>query len=233
MSRNTKISVALVTAFLAVVGVIAIVSSGNGDEQPKPAETAATAATGATAEAGDEGELRVVASDPRQLGRRGSTDVTFTEFLDFECEACGAAYPAIEELRKEFAGQVTFQIRYFPLDGHANSRPAAHAVEAAAQQGKLVAMYQKMYETQQSWGEQQTSQADVFRGFAKDLALNMGEYDSDVADPKTAARVQRDVEAGQALGISSTPSFFVNEEPFQGQSIDDLRQQLKDAIAAS
>ena len=159
--------------------------------------------------------------------------VTVVEYLDFECEACGAAYPAIEELRKEFAGKVTFQIRYFPLPGHGNSRPAAHAVEAAAQQGKLVAMYQMMYENQESWGEQQTSQAEVFRGFAKEIGLNMKEYDSDVDDPKTAARVERDVQAGTALGVASTPSFFINEEPFQGQSIDDLKQQLKDAIAAS
>lgn len=242
MSRNTKISVALVSAFAAVIAVIAIVSTVNNNEEPKPSATAATAATGATADEGPdgtegadapEGVTRVVASDPRRLGTRGSTGVTFTEFLDFECEACGAAYPAIEELRKEFAGKVTFQIRYFPLPGHGNSRPAAHAVEAAAQQGKLVAMYQMMYENQESWGEQQTSQAEVFRGFAKEIGLNMKEYDSDVDDPKTAARVERDVQAGTALGVASTPSFFINEEPFQGQSIDDLKQQLKDAIAAS
>jgi protein-disulfide isomerase len=239
MSRNTKISIALVSAFAAVIAVIAIVSAVSSNDQPKPSATASTAATGATSEdasedaAAPEGTSRVVASDPRRLGARGNTGVTFTEFLDFECEACGAAYPAIEDLRKEFAGQVTFQIRYFPIDGHANARPAAHAVEAAARQGKLEEMYKKMYETQKSWAEQQTSQAAVFRGFAKDLNLNMKEYDSDVDDPKVAARVERDFQAGRALGVASTPTFFVNEEMFQGQSIDDLKQQLQDAIAAS
>lgn len=236
MSRNTKFSIALVTGFAAVIAVIAIVATVNNNDEPKPAAAAATAATGATADEGSEeaeGTPRVVASDPRRLGPRGSTGVTFTEFLDFECEACGAAYPAIEDLRKEFAGRVTFQIRYFPIDGHANARPAAHAVEAAAQQGKLEEMYQMMYETQETWGEQQTSQAAVFRGFAKEIGLNMKEYDADVDDPKTAARVERDVQAGGSLGVASTPSFFINEEPFQGQSIDDLKQQLEDAIAAS
>lgn len=236
MTRNTKISIALVSAFAAVIAVIAIISMTDDTDSPKPSATAATASTGATddaADTGEEGAPRVVTSDPRRLGPRGSTNVTFTEFLDFECEACGAAYPAIEELRKEFAGKVTFQIRYFPIDGHTNARPAAHAVEAAAQQGKLEEMYQKMYETQKSWAEQQTSQAAVFRDFAKELDLNMKQYDSDVDDPKTAARVERDVQAGGLLGVASTPTFFINEALFQGQSIDDLRQQLEEAIAAS
>lgn len=236
MSRNTKISIALVSAFAVVIAIIAIIATVDNNDDATPAATAATAATGATADSQTdvpEGEVRVVASDPRRLGPRGSTGVTFTEFLDFECEACGAAYPAIEDLRKEFAGRVTFQIRYFPIDGHANARPAAHAVEAAAQQGKLEEMYQMMYETQESWGEQQTSQADVFRGYAKDIGLNMKEYDSDVDDPKIAARVERDVQAGGTLGVASTPSFFIDEEPFQGQSIDDLKKQLEDAIAGS
>lgn len=232
-------SIALVSAFAAVIAAIAIISKVDNNDPPTPSAAAATAETGGTGPADDaagegaEGTPRVVASDPRRLGPRGSTNVTFTEFLDFECEACGAAYPAIEDLRKEFAGKVTFQIRYFPIDGHANARPAAHAVEAAAQQDKLEEMYQMMYETQESWGEQQTSQQAVFRGFAKDLNLDMKQYDSDVNDPKTAARVERDVQAGGLLGVASTPSFFINEEPFQGQSIDDLRQQLKDAIASS
>lgn len=96
--------------------------------------------------------------------------MTFTEFLDFECEPCAAALPAIEQLRQEYAGRVTFNIRYFPIESHKNARNAAIAVEAAAQQGKLEAMYKKMFETQPSWGEQDDSKAAVFRGFAQGLA---------------------------------------------------------------
>lgn len=232
MTRNTKLSIALVSVFVVIVGVIAVASSGGKDE--KTAQTS-VAPSSPTTEPEDETPAapKVVASDPRRLGAAGSSGVTFTEFLDFECEACGAAYPAIEQLREDYAGKVTFQIRYFPLDGHANSRNAAHAVEAAAQQGKLEAMYQRMYETQKSWGEQQTSQAALFRSFAKDLGLNMREYDKAVDDPKTAARVERDVQAGQQLGLQGTPSFFINEEQIQPQSLDDLRQQVEAATKGS
>ncbi|UUY06350.1 DsbA family protein [Svornostia abyssi] len=152
--------------------------------------------------------------------------------MDFECEACAAAYPSIEELRRQYAGRVTFNIRYFPIESHQNARNAALAVEAAAQQGKLEEMYRRMYETQASWGEQQSSKAALFRGFAKDLKLNMREYDAAVADPETAARVERDAQAGQQLGVQGTPSFFINEEKIEPQSFDDLREQLDAAIAA-
>ncbi|MBJ7518503.1 MAG: thioredoxin domain-containing protein [Solirubrobacteraceae bacterium] len=232
MSRNTRISAALVGVFLAVIAVIAVAAGGEGDEQ-SASPTAATPPT-ATAPA-DEARTnapQVVADDPRRLGQPGTSGVTFTEFLDFECEACAAAYPSIEELRRQYAGRVTFNIRYFPIESHQNARNAALAVEAAAQQGKLEEMYQRMYETQASWGEQQSSKAALFRDFAKDLKLNMREYDAAVADPETAARVERDAQAGQQLGVQGTPSFFINEEKIEPLSFDDLREQLDAAIAA-
>ncbi len=231
MSRNVKISAALIGVFLAVVAVIAVAAGGDGDEQPAsptaPPPTATTPADDAPTNA-----PQVVADDPRRLGQPGTSGVTFTEFLDFECEACAAAYPSIEELRRQYAGRVTFNIRYFPIESHQNARNAALAVEAAAQQGKLEEMYQRMYETQASWGEQQSSKAALFRDFAKDLKLNMREYDAAVADPETAARVERDAQAGQQLGVQGTPSFFINEEKIEPQSFDDLRAQIDAAIAA-
>ena len=233
MSRNTKISAALVGVFIAIVAVVGIAAGGSDD---KPESTAATPATTPSATEPDQASTqrpRVVAGDPRRLGQPGSSDVTFTEFLDFECEACAAAYPAIEQLRRQYAGRVTFNIRYFPIDSHKNARNAALAVEAAAQQGKLEAMYKRMYETQTEWSEQQTSKAAVFRGYAKEIGLDMRKYDAAVADPKTAARVQRDAQAGQQLGVQGTPTFFIDEQQIEPQSFEDLREQLDAAIAGT
>ena len=158
--------------------------------------------------------------------------VTLVEFLDFECESCGAVHPAIEQLRQQYQGRVTFVVRYFPLDGHFNSKRAARAVEAAAQQGQFEPMYQKMFTTQKEWGEQQTPEDDVFRSYAADLGLDMAKWDADYASPATAARVQADVDDGTALGLTGTPSFFLNGQPFAPESMDDLTQALDAALAA-
>lgn len=228
MSRNLRISAALVALFVVVIAVIAI-AGGGGDEESAAEQTAATTPT-TTAAASGSTPTRVITPDPRRLGEAGSTGVTFTEFLDFECEACGAAFPAIEDLRKKYAGRVTFNIRYFPIPSHQNSRNAAVAVEAASKQGKLEEMYVRMYETQKEWGEQSDSKAGLFREFADDLGLDLRRYDAAVEDPKTLQRVERDFEAGAALGVQSTPTFFVGEQRVEAQSIDDLREAIDTAI---
>lgn len=225
MSRNLKISAILVVIFALVAGGAVLAAGGDEDSETK----AEAATTPASAKAPNE---RVVASDPRRLGRPGRAGVTFTEFLDFECESCRAAFPAIEQLRREYAGRVTFAIRYFPVPSHRNAQNAAVAVEAAAQQGQLEEMYKRMYETQAEWGEGKTSEAPRFRGFAKKLGLNMQAYDAAVKDPKTLARVRKDLRAGEALGVQGTPTFFVNEKMITPQSIDDIRSELDAALRA-
>ncbi|MFI5429266.1 DsbA family protein [Aeromicrobium sp. UC242_57] len=151
------------------------------------------------------------------------------EFLDFECESCLAAYSFVEDLRERYDGQLTFAIRYFPLDGHKNSRNAAHAVEAAARQGKVEQMYSRMYETQSQWGEQQESQAKLFRTYAQDLGLDLDQYDTDVASASVADRVERDFQDGLDLGVTGTPTFFLNGKRLRAETT----QQFYDAIDAA
>ena len=156
--------------------------------------------------------------------------VTFVEFLDFECEACGAAFPAVEQLRAAYGDRVSFVVRYFPLDGHFNAQRAARAVEAAAQQDQFEAMYKKMYETQEEWGEQQVPMDDLFRQHAQDLGLDMAKWDADYASDATKARIQTDVDDGKAMGVISTPTFFVNGQRLEPKSYDDLITAFDQAL---
>lgn len=216
LSSTMKISLALSGAILLVVIAFIIVAIV---QAPSPA-----AAPGADENFTTESVLR---PDTHILDDAGDGAVTLVEFLDFECEACGAFYPVVEELRQDFAGEVTFAFRYFPLPGHVNSRTAAVAVEAAAQQGKLEEMFARMYETQIEWGESQESKAGLFRQYAEELGLDMGEYDAAVAAPETLERVMADFDAGVALGVQSTPTFFLNDRPVQLSSLDDLRAAIE------
>lgn len=152
------------------------------------------------------------------------------EFLDFECEACGAVYPTMEELREKYDGEVTFAVRYFPLPGHSNSVNAALAVEAAAQQGAFEAMYQRMFETQSEWGERQASEADRFRGYAEDLGLDVAAYDAAVSDPATLARIEQDFQAGAELGVDRTPTIFVDGERLELSQLSDIETAIQAAM---
>lgn len=107
---------------------------------------------------------------------------------------------------------------------------AAIAAEAAAQQGQYEAMYQLLFETQTQWGESSKDQSAVFRGFAEELGLEMTAYDAAVADPATRARVEADITDAMALGVSGTPTFFLNGQPM---SVDSLEQFQAEIAAAA
>ncbi len=219
MSRNLKLSAAIVAVFVLGVAALAIAM----DSSPE-VEQEAAAPTGTP--------VPVVQPDTHKLSTASDGKVTLVEFLDFECESCGAVFPVLEELRKEYDGKVTFAIRYFPNDGHFNAMIAAQVVEAASKQGKLEAMYKRMFETQKEWGEARESKRDVFFGFAKELGLDMEQFERDVDDPATIARVQADKDAGLALGVGGTPTLFLNDQMLQLESLDAIVADIEAALAA-
>jgi protein-disulfide isomerase len=219
--RNpTKAALAVAVIVLLTIGGVFVVDQVRGGDEPAAAEVSAAIADGA-----------IIRDDSRILGEQGSSDVTFVEFLDFECEACGAAYPIVEDLREKYAGEVTFVIRYFPLPGHFNAGRAARAVEAAARQGELEAMYSRMYETQKEWGEAQEPKDDLFRSYAEELGLDMDQYDADYASQEVEERISRDVADGESLGVAGTPTFYVDGELFEPRSAEDFTTVLDEALA--
>lgn len=231
MTRQAKVIVAVVAVFAAaVVGLIALAPNTTGTGPTGSTDSGTGSGTGTSGAAGGEAPA-VVRADGRVLGERADTDVTFTEFLDFECEGCRAAYPAIEQLRQEYAGRVTFVVRYFPLPSHFNAERAARAVEAAAQQDQFEAMYSLMYETQETWGEQRVPLDDLFRQFASDIGLDMTQFDADYNAPATAARVQADLDEGVALDVTGTPTFFINDQRVEPRTYTDLTDALDAALA--
>ena len=218
MRTQTKAAIGMAVAFVAVLTVVTFVLRLGADDGPV-----------AEASTGDDSVL--VREESRVIGEEGGSDVTFVEFLDFECEACGAAYPIVEQLREEYDGEVTFVVRYFPLPGHFNAERAARAVESAARQGRLEEMYQKMYETQSTWGEQQKPKDDLFRDFAEELGLDMERYDADYASDEVKGRVQRDVADGEELGVQGTPTFYIDGKLFQPTSAEDFSTAVDKALS--
>ncbi|MCI9857617.1 DsbA family protein [Microbacterium proteolyticum] len=184
----------------------------------------------ARVQAPDPAAAAVVRADSHVLDDAGDGAVTVVEFLDFECEACGAYYPVVEEARQKYAGQITYVVRYFPLPGHVNSMTSAVAAEAAAQQGRFEDMYRRLFDTQAEWGEAQESRADLFREYADDLGLDMTAYDAAVSDPDTEQRVRADFEEGRALGVGSTPTFFVDGRPLVIERWNDLETVIDAAL---
>lgn len=217
--RDVGISVAVVAVVVLVLGSLLFIDVGPGavadDDRPAPAAVT---------------DVALVREDSHRLSTAADGNATFVEFLDFECEACRAAFPVVEELRTTYGDRVTFVIRYFPLPGHFNAERAARAVEAAAQQGQLEPMYRKMFETQASWGEQAVPADAQFRVFAEELGLDMAAFDDAYNSPATLERINRDVADGTALGVTGTPTMFLNGDRLQVGSEQDLLDAFDAAL---
>ncbi|UJA22034.1 thioredoxin domain-containing protein [Thermoleophilia bacterium SCSIO 60948] len=217
MTRNSKLSISILL-FAAIVAAVIALGAGGGPFTSAPEPTA---------------DATVVRDSSHRLSPAPDSDVTVVEFLDFECEACGALYPVMEQLREEYDGEVEFVIRYFPLPSHFNSTNAALAVEAASKQGKLEEMYKLMFETQESWGEQQSSAEPLFRQFATELELDMEQFDADVASGETLERVELDKQDGEDLGIQGTPALYLNGEELQPGSFEQMSAEIDKALEGS
>ncbi|MDX8143162.1 thioredoxin domain-containing protein [Lentzea sp. BCCO 10_0061] len=228
MTKNARISLIIVTVVVVVVGGFILLSrltGPSGSQQP----AGSTSVAGPTPIAPNEVLVR---PDSHKLNDAPNAKVTVVEFLDFECESCRAAYPGVEKLRGEYGDRVTFVMRYFPIPSHRNAELAATVVEAASKQGKLDAMYQRMYETQQQWGEKQVLQHELFVSFARDLGLDMTKFEADLNDPATLERVLKDRKDGTTVGVQGTPTFFINGTKFQGApSYDGLKAAIERELA--
>lgn len=169
--------------------------------------------------------------DTTAVPQSGDGKVTVVEYLDLECPSCRAAYAGVERLKTEFGERVTFDVRHFPIPSHRNSELAAVAVEAAGAQGKRDDMFRLVFDAQQEWAGQQTSQRAVFSGFARELGLDVAAFEKALDDPALRERVLAQRSEGSQAGVQATPTFFVNGTKFTGApSYDNLKAAIEKVL---
>lgn len=148
--------------------------------------------------------------------------VTLVEYGDFQCPACGAYFPLVKQVTEKYKNDITFQFRNFPLSQHQNARAAARAAEAADKQGKYWEMFDLLYEQQKNWQDSK-SITTILESFATQLKLNLDQFKTDYASGNINDVINADMSEGQRLGITSTPTFFL-----QGKKLDPAPQNLDD-----
>lgn len=177
-----------------------------------------------------ENNLTTIVADDYIKGNPNAP-VTLIEYLDFECEACGAYFPLVKQLEQEFPNDLRVVRRYYPLPGHKNGLTAALAVEAAARQGKYDEMHDLLFTEQKNWGEKPAPTPAVFEGYAQKLGLDLVKFKQDVASQSVKDRVQRDVSSGTKLGNTGTPSFYLNGAKIQNpKSLEDFKTLIQAEI---
>jgi protein-disulfide isomerase len=104
--------------------------------------------------------------------------------------------------------------------------PSAIAAVCAQEQGKFWELHDIMFANQGALED-----ADL-RRYAGQVGMDLALYDKCIALPATAAKVEKDHQAGLALGITGTPMFFIGESQVRGaQPFDKFKQAIDSELA--
>jgi len=168
---------------------------------------------------------------------RGPRDakVTIVEYSDFECPFCARVYTTLEnDVLKDYGDKVRFVFKNFPLTAiHPWAGDAALAAECAFQQGndKFWTMYNGLFSKQ---GEiTKDNLKDEASEIAKDGGLDVPKFQECFDGKKSQDAVDADVQEAGALGVNSTPMFFVNGRRLSGAlAPNDFKQAIDRALGA-
>jgi protein-disulfide isomerase len=153
-----------------------------------------------------------------------SAPVVLVEFADYECPYCQKVNPQIQQLKKEYGDNLTVAYKDFPLPMHHGSEKAAEAARCAGEQGKFWEYHDVLFYSQ-------LTTIDALKQHAQTLKLNQEAFNTCLDSGKEASAVKSDLDEAQSLGLTGTPSFFVNGHFFSGvvdyQALKDIvNQQL-------
>lgn len=153
--------------------------------------------------------------------------ITLIAFSDYECPYCKRAETTVEEALKAYPDKIRYYHRDFPLDFHANARPAAMAARCANEQGKFWPYRTALFTSAEL-------SADRLKAIADETGLDRTKFDECVASDRFAAAIDKDMADAATVGVNGTPAFFVNGRMLSGaQPLDAFKSAIDAELAAA
>ena len=246
-SRRSHASSLVWTLALLLLGFVACSKTPAPATEPEPART--RAATGPS-EGGSTIGASVIAEpavlDPARIERHGAwvadhvegerylvpveandlvlgirdAPVTIVVFSDYQCPYCARLDESLAALASTYPSELRVVYKQLPLAMHPRARPAAEALLAAAVQGRGPAMHELLFANQKT-----LTDADLLALAGRAQVPDLARFEVDLAQHYGAEQIDRDIALAQKLGVTSTPSFFINGVPQRGAiSFEQLRE---------
>ncbi len=216
LSQETKI-IAGIVAITVIILVGAAFIFGNSSPATTTNQTSAPKAD----------NNRLVTKDSYQSNP--DAKITLVEFADFQCPACGAMYPVVKALESEYGSKLNLVYHNFPLPMHQFAKIAVQSAIAAGDQGKFWQMHDLLFANQDTWAgsADNTAAQKMFDGYAKQLHLNMTNFDKDLNAQATILRMNNDIADATALSVDSTPTFYINQHKYVGNyTLDGMKNEI-------
>jgi protein-disulfide isomerase len=136
---------------------------------------------------------------------RGSdkAPITVLVFSDFESFPCARSASVIDGLLQQ-TRDVRVIFKHAPAASNPNAMLAHEAALAGGAQGKFWEMHDTLFENQTH-----LTRADLL-GYAKSLGLDLAAFERALDNHTYRPIVERDLAEAAGLGVTTTPTFFVN-----------------------
>lgn len=154
-------------------------------------------------------KVPVTAEDHIQGSERAS--ITLVEYGDYQCPYCGLAYPEVKKIQKHFGDQLRFVFRNFPLtQSHPLAEVSAETAEFGADYDRFWEMHDLIYENQQNLS------VPFLLELAERLDLSVKDLKKALEKKVYAPKLKKDFMGGVRSGVNGTPTFFINDQRYNG-----------------
>ncbi|WP_455242162.1 thioredoxin domain-containing protein [Petrachloros mirabilis] len=154
--------------------------------------------------------------------------ITIVEFSDFECPFCQKSVGVLKVLQRLYGEKIRIVYRDYPGPNHSDAAPAAEAAQCANELGKFWEYHDLLFERQSA------GRGWDFLGLAKETGLPEEAFAKCLSSGRYRQEVLNDMQEGLRLGISSTPTFFINGRPMVGaQTVSDFQAMIDPLLNAA
>lgn len=161
--------------------------------------------------------------------------VTLVKFSDFQCPACTSMNGILNEVIDEYDQDVQYALKHFPLRQiHPYADVTAQAAEAADEFDQFPEMKEVIFDNQEEWS-QFDSQDEVKQeliSYAEDLDIDPEEFQEEMEKDEVQDKINEDRDLGNDLGVSGTPTLFINGEQVEVNTFSDLQDRIDSELEA-
>ena len=159
-------------------------------------------------------------------GNLKNPKITVVECSDFDCPFCKRGADTVAQIVKDYGDKVAVYFRNYPLPMHKMAEPAHRAGIAAQNQGKFWEMHDLLF------ADKTKRSDDDFKGFAKQIGLDMVKFERDYADAATAQKVKDDMAECTKMEVRGAPGFLINGRLMSGaQPIERFKAVFEEELA--
>jgi protein-disulfide isomerase len=159
----------------------------------------------------------VQSMDLTEVPSKGTVNapVQIVEYLDFLCPPCRQLSVAIDSFLPQAGNRVAIYYKNYPLDQacNPNVKQSLHPGACWLAMGGICSGYQGKYAVYQSkvmtTDVHNPGPTDVIR-LATEAGVNATALEACINDPRTKQRLTAEIEEARRVGVSGTPTFFIN-----------------------